>query len=154
LGEPLASKSRSELATFRRRAIALVTQEPGLVSHLSAQENVLLTLSIRNGAAAASRSAAALEDVGLGEKRDQRASTLSAGERQRVAIARAVAAEVKLLLVDEPTGRLDEESGRAVGRLLLRTASQRRLAIVCATHDPVLIELAGEVIDLERAEPA
>jgi len=148
LGEALASKDRPELAALRRRAIALVAQEPGLVPHLSAQENVLLTLSIRNGAATTSRSAAALEDVGLGEKFDQRASSLSAGERQRVAIARAIAADVKLLLVDEPTGRLDEDNGRVVGQLLARAALRRGLAIVCATHDPVLIELADEVIDL------
>jgi ABC-type lipoprotein export system ATPase subunit len=150
LGEPLSSKDRPELAAFRRRAIALVAQEPGLVPHLSAHENVMLALSVRNGAATSSLSAAALEDVGLGEKLDQRASSLSAGERQRVAIARAIAADVKLLLVDEPTGRLDEENGRAIGHLLAQAASKRGLAVVCATHDPVLIELADEVVDLER----
>jgi ABC-type lipoprotein export system ATPase subunit len=150
LGERLASKGRAELAAFRRRAIALVAQEPGLVPHLSAHENVQLTLSIRGEAATSSRAAAALEDVGLGEKLDQRASSLSAGERQRVAIARAIAADVKLLLVDEPTGRLDEDNGRAIGHLLARAASQRGLAVVCGTHDPVLIELADDVVDLER----
>jgi len=151
VGEPLSSKDRSELAVFRRRALALVAQEPGLVPHLSAHENVLLALSVRNGAATSSRAAAALEDVGLREKLDQRASSLSAGERQRLAIARALAADVKLLLVDEPTGRLDEDNGRAVGHLLARAAIQRGLAIVCATHDPVLIELADEVVDLGRS---
>jgi ABC-type lipoprotein export system ATPase subunit len=152
-GESLAAKSRPELAAFRRRATALVAQEPGLVPHLSAHENVLLTLSVRDGEASASQATAALEEVGLGEKGDQPASSLSAGERQRVAIARAIAADVKLLLVDEPTGRLDEENGRAVGHLLARTASQRGIAVVCATHDPVLIELADEVVDLVPGQP-
>jgi ABC-type lipoprotein export system ATPase subunit len=150
LGESLAGQNRRQLAAFRGRHIALVAQEPGLVPHLSALENVMLTLSIRNGAALPARAAAALDEVGLGEKLDQRASTLSAGERQRVAIARALAADVRLLLVDEPTGRLDEESGRAVGHLLARAASERGLAVVCATHDQVLIELADEVVDLEQ----
>jgi putative ABC transport system ATP-binding protein len=150
LSESLGGKDRRELAAFRGHNIALVAQEPGLVPHLSALENVMLTLSIRNGTAPSERATAALEDVGLEDRLDQRASTLSAGERQRVAIARALAADVMLLLVDEPTGRLDEENGRAVGYLLARAAAVRGLAIVCATHDPVLIELADEVVDLEQ----
>ncbi|MGH3136223.1 MAG: ABC transporter ATP-binding protein [Gaiellaceae bacterium] len=150
LDELISRKSRPEVAAFRRRAIALVAQEPGLVPHLSALENVQLTLTIRNEEAMSSRARAALEDVGLGEKLDQRARSMSAGERQRVAIARAIAADVRLLLVDEPTGRLDEENGRAIGHLLARTASARGLAVVCATHDPVVIDRADEVIDLGR----
>jgi ABC-type lipoprotein export system ATPase subunit len=153
LGQFLACKTRSQLAAFRRHEIALVTQEPGLVPHLSSLENVLLTLSIRNGTPTSSAAPRALEDVGLGEKLDQRAASLSAGERERVAIARALAAEVKLLLVDEPTGRLDEENGRAIGQLLAQSASQRGLAVVCATHDPVLIDLAHEVVNLSELVP-
>lgn len=152
-GQRLSDKERPGLAAFRRRAIALVAQEPGLVPYLSAHENVMLALSVRDSDASASQATAALEEVGMGEKLDQRASSLSAGERQRVAIARAIAADVKLLLVDEPTGRLDEENGRAVGHLLARTASQREIAVVCATHDRVLIELADEVVDLVHPEP-
>jgi len=64
------------------------------------------------------------------------------GERQRVAVARALAARPKLLLADEPTARLDEANARAVGRLFAELASSTGTAIVCATHDPVLIEHA------------
>ncbi len=148
-GELLGSKPRAELAALRRRSVALVTQEPGLVPYLSARENVQLTLAVRNAAERATpRAEAALVEVGLGERLDQRVSSLSAGERQRVAIARALAAEVSLLLVDEPTARLDEENGRAAGELLARAAADRGIAVVCATHDPVLIELAGDVLPL------
>jgi ABC-type lipoprotein export system ATPase subunit len=74
---------------------------------------------------------------------------LSAGERQRVAIARALAVDAKLLLVDEPTARLDEENARTTGALLARAARERGLAVVCATHDQVLIELADELLTLD-----
>jgi ABC-type lipoprotein export system ATPase subunit len=148
-GEALSDRNRSQLAALRRRRIALVTQEPGLIPYLTARENVMLALSLRQGRSALDRADAALTDVDLGRQLDQRAGTLSAGERQRVAIARALAADVDLLLVDEPSARLDEENGRLTGALLARAAAERGIAVVCATHDPVLIELAGEVLHLE-----
>ena len=120
-GEPLGEMRRDELAANRRRAIALVAQDPALVPYLTARENVLLALRIR-GAEDDGEAERALVEVGLGERLDARAEKLSAGERQRVAIARALAAEVELLLVDEPTARLDEENGRAAGALLARAA--------------------------------
>ncbi|HZO50289.1 MAG TPA: ATP-binding cassette domain-containing protein [Gaiellaceae bacterium] len=153
LGAPLAGRSRDERAAARRETVALVTQEPGLVPYLSALENVELGLQLRGGASgagdAAARARAALVAVGLEERLRTRAARLSAGERQRVAIARALAADVRLLLVDEPTARLDQENGREVGRLLLAAARERRVAVVCATHDPVLTELADDVLQLD-----
>ena len=149
-GEPLNGKKRSELAALRRRHIALVTQEPGLVPYLTALENVALGLGMRGSAnGSEARARATLEQVGLDQRLDQRAMALSAGERQRVAIARALATETGVLLVDEPTARLDEQSARTVGRLLVGAAQSGR-AVVCATHDPVLIELADEVLELDR----
>jgi ABC-type lipoprotein export system ATPase subunit len=151
-GATLMGKDRSELAALRRRSIGLVAQAPSLVPYLSARENVLLGLGIRGAGNTDSADAEqALADVGLAGRFDQRAATLSAGELQRVAIARALAAEVELLLVDEPTARLDEENGRAVGALLARAARERGIAVVCATHDPVLIGLADDVLPLEQA---
>jgi len=149
LGEGLGRLTRSQLADLRRRHIALVTQEPGLVPYLTALENVELALQLRGGAddlLAPARDA--LLEVGLEERLDLPAARLSAGERQRVAIARALAADVELLLVDEPTARLDEQNARLTGRLLARAAHARGLAVVCATHDPVLIELADENVPL------
>jgi ABC-type lipoprotein export system ATPase subunit len=146
-GELLHGLSRQQLAELRRRSVALVTQEPGLVPYLSALENVELGLTLRG--LERERACPALADVGLGERLDSRADRLSAGERQRLAIARALAVEAPLLLVDEPTARLDEENARAAGALLARAAHERGLAVVCATHDPVLIELADEVLELD-----
>jgi ABC-type lipoprotein export system ATPase subunit len=154
-GQPLSAKNRSELATLRRRHMALVTQEPGLVPYLTALENVELGLGMRGSATGnEARAQAALADVGLGQRLDHRATFLSAGERQRVAIARALASEVDMLLVDEPTARLDEKNARAIGVLLAAAAREQRRAVVCATHDPVLVERADEIVDLERlAQP-
>jgi ABC-type lipoprotein export system ATPase subunit len=145
VGVSLDGLSRGQLAELRRRHVALVTQEPGLVPYLTALENVELGLAVRGAFGDAQ---AALLEVGLGHRLDLAASKLSAGERQRVAIARALAAGTRLLLVDEPTARLDEESARAAGALLARAAHERGLAVVCATHDQVLIELADRTLHL------
>jgi putative ABC transport system ATP-binding protein len=100
----------------------------------------------REGASARARET--LASVGLDELSGQRVARLSMGERQRVAVARALAARPQLLLADEPTARLDEANARAVGRLFAELAATTGTAVVCATHDPVLIEHARAEIPL------
>jgi ABC-type lipoprotein export system ATPase subunit len=150
-GQPLSPLDRAQLADLRRGQVGVVGQDPGLVAFLTARENVSMALTVRgvDPGQAAALAGERLASVGLAERAGQLVSRLSAGERQRVAIARALAAEVELLLVDEPTARLDEENGRAAGALLARAARERGMTVVCATHDPVLIELADEVVALE-----
>ena len=116
--------------------------------HLSARENVELGLLVRGLDGDAE---AALTEVGLGARLDHRADRLSAGERQRVAIARAIAAQPVLLLADEPTARLDQSNARAVAELLARLAHERGTAVVCATHDAVVIEQADSTLELAAA---
>jgi ABC-type lipoprotein export system ATPase subunit len=149
LGRQVSGLGRAELAELRRRDVALVTQEPGLVPYLTALENVELGLGLRGRDGGAAR--AALSEVGLESRLDMRAARLSAGERQRVAIARALAVDARLVLVDEPTARLDEENARLSAALLARAAHERGAAVVCATHDEALIERADEVVRLEEA---
>jgi len=152
-GHDIGSASRSETALLRREHVALVTQEPGLVPHLTAQENVELGLLVRGATdGAAARAAKALADVDLGARVDHRADRLSAGERQRVAIARALAVRPALLLADEPTARLDQANAKAVGELLARLARESGAAVVCATHDAAVIEQAdSELLLAARA---
>jgi ABC-type lipoprotein export system ATPase subunit len=149
-GIPVSSLDRAARAALRRERIALIGQAPELVPFLSAHENVELGLAIRGvpAGAADERAREALESVGLAERLEQRASRLSAGERQRVAIARALAVRPGLLLADEPTARLDEANALAVGVLLAELARTSGAAVVCATHDPLLVEHADETVAL------
>ena len=149
-GHDLDPGDEAELADLRRRTIALVTQEPGLIPYLTALENVQLSTRLRTGSAPASAGALeALVRVGLAERIGHRASDLSAGERERVAIARAIAADVPVLLIDEPTARLDEENAHAIGALLAAAAHDLGITVICATHDPTLIELLDEIVRLD-----
>ncbi len=161
-GREIGAMSRSEVAVLRGEHVALITQEPGLVPHLTARENVELGLLLRGVRDATEATAArALAEVGLADRLDHRADRLSAGERQRVAIARAVAASPALLLADEPTARLDQANARAIADLLSRLAHELGTAVVCATHDAAVIEqvdsqlvLTGRVSDLVAAAAA
>jgi energy-coupling factor transport system ATP-binding protein len=140
LGTELSGLDDTGLALLRRRSIGLVTQGTDLVPFLTARETVELALALRG--IGAEHAGPSLVAVGLGELADQRVARLSMGERQRVAIARALAARPALLLADEPTARLDEANARAVGALFAELARSTGAAVVCATHDPVLIEHA------------
>jgi ABC-type lipoprotein export system ATPase subunit len=148
--DDLTLRDRVALAALRRAHIGVVDQEPGLAEHLSARENVALALVLRGVPTrrAAAIADARLAEVGLAERTRQRTARLSAGERQRVAIARALAPEPALLLVDEPTSRLDEANSAAVAELLVRAARTHGTTIVCATHEPLVVAAADEVLEL------
>jgi energy-coupling factor transport system ATP-binding protein len=152
LGTSVQGLDPTRRALLRRDHIGLVTQGTDLVPFLTAKESVELALALRgvSRSDASSRAVATLASVGLDELSGQRVARLSMGERQRVAVARALAARPELLLADEPTARLDEANARAVGRLFAELAATTGTAIVCATHDPVLIEQARVEVPLAR----
>ena len=147
-GDELTRLDRAGRAAVRRTKIAYVGQQAGLVPHLSALENVELGLALRGHEDTRSAALAALDSVGLSERATQRVARLSQGERARVAIARAVAARPALLLADEPTSRLDGANAISVAVLLARLARDTGAAVVCATHDPLVIEQADATISL------
>ena len=141
----MTALDRTARAALRRDRIAYVGQQAGLVPHLSALENVELALALRGRDDGARQVAlAALESVGLAERTTQHVSRLSQGERARVAIARALAAKPKLLLADEPTSRLDGANAISVAVLLAQLARDTGCAVVCSTHDPLVLEQADE----------
>ncbi len=147
-GVELNSLDRAGRAAHRRAAIAYVGQQTGLVPHLSALENVELALTLRGVHDPSGQGFSALEAVGLAERARQRVSRLSQGEQARVGIARAVAARPKLLLADEPTSRLDGANAVAIAHLLARLARDTGAAVLCATHDPLVIEQADDELRL------
>ena len=155
LGTVLSSLDRAGRAAFRRAHVGFVGQQPGLVETLSARENVELGLALR-GVEAADAAALAVETlaaVGLSERAEQRVGRLSTGEQVRVAIARALAPRPEVLLADEPTARLDQANALAVALLFARLARLRGATIVCATHDPVVIEQADAELALRGDAP-
>ena len=146
LGRDVAQLDATQRALLRREHVGVVTQGGDLVPFLTAQETVEVALELRGRPV--DGALAALTAVGLEELAGQRVARLSLGERQRVAVARALAAKPALLLADEPTARLDEENARAVGALFAALARETGTAIVCATHDPALIEHASVELPL------
>jgi ABC-type lipoprotein export system ATPase subunit len=156
LDERISALDRDARARFRAESIGLVSQEGGLVPFLTAAENVELGLSLRGLGAeeARARASEALASVGLAAVAGRRVSDLSSGQRERVAVARAVAGRPALLVADEPTARLDQANALAVARLLLGLARETGTAVVCATHDPLLIEHADDRLDLEARRRA
>ena len=147
-GVDLTSLDRAGRAGLRRAKIAYVGQQAGLVPHLSALENVELTLALRGLEEGRFAALEALDSVGLAERTTQRVGRLSQGERARVAIARAIASRPAVLLADEPTSRLDGANAISVAVLLARLARTTGAAVVCATHDPLVIEQAESQISL------
>ena len=143
----LSALDREARAAFRARHMGVVGQTPGLAGSLTAVENVELALAVRglDGPGLALR---ALAVVGLADDARRAVDRLSAGERERVALARAIAGEPSVLVADEPTARLDSVTTLAIGGLLADLAVEHGTTVICATHDPLLISLAGAKLPL------
>jgi ABC-type lipoprotein export system ATPase subunit len=150
LGQEMSALDREARAGLRRASIGYVGQQPGLTPFLSARENVELALALHGVApgGATERALEVLEAVGLGERSEQRVERLSTGERLRVAVARALAPRPPIVLADEPTSRLDQANALAVAVLLARLAREQDATIICATHDPIVVEQADDELSL------
>jgi len=149
-GTTLGDLDESGLAHLRREIVGYVPQAPSLVPILSAAENVEVPLRLRRTQSAErdERVAAALEELGLGARRDHRPDELSGGEQQRVAVARALVARPLLLVADEPSAQLDHDTSLALAAVLHGHVERDGLSVVMASNDPVLLEAADAVYEL------
>jgi putative ABC transport system ATP-binding protein len=146
-GRDLAQLRETEVTKVRARSIGFVFQTFNLVPTLSALENVETALvPLRAGAAARrQRATMALEAVGLGDRLRHLPGELSGGQQQRVAIARALVKEPKVLLADEPTGNLDEDTRDEIIGLLESMWRERGLTMVLVTHDSSIARRAQRI---------
>ena len=151
-GLDLTRCTRRELNRYRKEQVGFIFQQFHLIPYLSALENVMLAQYIHS-LADEDEAAAALREVGLGDRLRHLPSELSGGERQRVCIARALINQPKLILADEPTGNLDEENERIVMEIFQRM-NARGQTIVMVTHDLMIGRMAQRQIQLEHGHLA
>jgi putative ABC transport system ATP-binding protein len=149
-GHALGELSEDALRGLRRSTIGFIFQSFGLLPILSAAENVGVPLRIAGTAPREreERVQLMLDITGLGPHAGQRPGELSGGQQQRVAIARALAARPDVLIADEPTGQLDQETARQIMRLLRTVVRSEGISALVATHDASLLDLADGVLRL------
>jgi len=151
-GERIDRLSGGQLAKWRSRHVGFVFQFYNLMPTLSAEANVELPLLLTSLSRKQRKAnvAAALELVGLTDRRKHKPNELSGGQQQRVAIARAIVADPTLLVCDEPTGDLDRESAEEVLSLLQLLNREQGKTIIMVTHDPKAAEFASRIVQLDK----
>jgi putative ABC transport system ATP-binding protein len=147
-GQDLSALDEDALARFRGSHVGIVFQSFHLIPTMTAVENVAVPLELAGIADAQARAQAELAGVGLTERLHHYPAQLSGGEQQRVALARALAPNPAILVADEPTGNLDEATGRQVIELLFEGHRTRGTTLVLVTHDPSLAARCGRVVRL------
>jgi putative ABC transport system ATP-binding protein len=148
-GNDIFALTEDQRAEFRAEKVGFVFQTFHLLPTLTAIENVLVPLELRDGARGARKRAAdLLKRVGLGDRLDHYPAQLSGGEQQRVALARAFANQPRILFADEPTGNLDGETGATIVAMMEELNHDAHTTLVLVTHDLALADRAHRVIGL------
>jgi putative ABC transport system ATP-binding protein len=147
-GVSLGDKNEDALATFRRDNIGIIFQSFHLIPTMTALENVAVPLEFRGVTNAMDIAEDKLKRVGLGHRLDHYPGQLSGGEQQRTAIARALASGAKILLADEPTGNLDQETGEQIIKLLFDLKQQEGASLLLITHDSNLAKRCDRIAEV------
>lgn len=147
-GQRVEAMGEDAMAQFRRDTIGIVFQNFHLIPTMSALENVAVPMEFAGRKDAQEAAKDALGSVGLSHRMDHFPAQLSGGEQQRVALARAFAMKPKILLADEPTGNLDQETGRQIVALMLEMHRVSGTTLLLITHDKGLAEQCDRVITI------
>ena len=151
-GNTLHKLDEDELARFRGRNIGIVFQAFHLIPTMTALENVAVPLELAGAGDAFSRAEHELAAVGLSDRLNHYPAELSGGEQQRVALARALAPRPAIIVADEPTGNLDEATGRDIIELLFRGHREHGTTLVLVTHDTALAARCDRVLHMHSGQ--
>jgi putative ABC transport system ATP-binding protein len=151
-GHSLPGMSEVDLAVFRRDQIGIVFQSFHLIPAMTALENVAVPLELRGSDDAFGNAQQQLERVGLGHRLTHYPGQLSGGEQQRVAIARALAGGAKIILADEPTGNLDQETGQTIMDLLFELQATGETTLLLVTHDLELARRCSRIVEIRDGQ--
>ena len=151
-GVSLSELTRDELADLRRDRIGIVFQSFHLLPSLTALDNVALPLQMAGVSRAHELAVQMLDKVGLAQRAHHRPSELSGGEQQRVAIARALVHRPILLLADEPTGNLDDNTAETIRDLLFRLNQELNTTLILVTHDLTFAARCDRVLGLHDGQ--
>lgn len=152
LGRELTKLDEDERAAVRAQGVSFVFQNFQLLPGLTALENVMLPLEIRNDRHARAEALRLLQQVGLQDRVQHYPSQLSGGEQQRVALARAFAGQPAILFADEPTGNLDSQTGHQVEDLLFELNRERGTTLVLVTHDERLAQRCQRRVKMQDGQ--
>ena len=147
-GENIASLSESQLTKFRKEKVAFIFQQYYLLQELTVEQNVKMGAHLAKN----QDYLPIIEAMGLKEKIHQYPSELSGGEQQRVAIARALAKKPKVLFLDEPTGALDEATGRQILSFIAQMKKELGFTLVMVTHNEHIAQLANTVVRVNSGQ--
>ena len=151
-GHDYANMDEDALSRFRRSSVGIVFQSFHLVPTMTAVENVALPLELAGVASAFEKAEAMLEEVGLAHRLAHYPAQMSGGEQQRTALARALVANPPVLFADEPTGNLDQNTGRQIMDLILRLAEERGTTVLLITHDRALADRCARVETMQDGQ--
>ncbi len=147
-GISLSEKTEAELTKFRKDNIGFIFQQYYLLSHLNVENNVKMGASLAKN----SEYKTIINSLGLESKTKSMPTELSGGEQQRVCIARALAKQPKILFLDEPTGALDENTGREVLNYIMQEKVKQNFTMIMVTHNQNIAEMAERIIKINSGK--
>ena len=147
-GENISNYTETQLTEFRRKNIGFVFQQYYLLNNLTVFQNVRVDANLANN----SDCSEILKELGLEDKVEKYPNELSGGEQQRVSIARALAKKPKVLFLDEPTGALDEETGRGILEYIFKLRNESKFTMIMVTHNENIAQIANKIVHVKSGK--